>query len=151
LSSPPDGIPDELEEAWRSLTSGSDGRKLRHHLESIRGTVALMRGMEERLQGDFGGIKPDAVDDSKRTANRSALVTSLQAHSLSFAAISREFSRLSADAQGAVQKVLGWIADRLVRLLTTFAEHLGLENWSVAAQLATFPPGATFTFTLTFN
>ena len=60
-------------------------------------------------------------------------------------------SHLSAEAQGAVQGVLDWVANHLVTMLTTFAGHLGIQNWSIGTQLSSLPPGASFTITVTFT
>jgi hypothetical protein len=143
-------IPTELNDAWSTLHRGGDARKLRMHLPALQKSVAVISGLESSLKQAFVGIKPEEVDPDKRAQVRTTLVSAVQSHSLSIGNMLKVFSHLSTDGQGAVQKVLGWIAEHLVRLLTAFAAHLGLQNWSVAAQLSTFPPGASFTFTLTF-
>jgi hypothetical protein len=145
-----DEVPDELRDAWGKLLEGGDERKLRRHLPALQRTLELVRGVEASFQAAFEGIRPEAVDPAKRSEARTALVTSLQSHSLSIGGVLGVFSRLSADGQGAVQSVLDWIANHLVKILTAFASHLGLQNWSISGQIATFPPGATFTITLTF-
>jgi len=145
-----DDIPDELKDSWGKLFEGGDGKKLRRHLPALQQTISLVRGLEASLRTAFTGTEPEAVDPARRSDARTALVSSLQSHSLSIGAVLKVFSGLSADAQGAVRTVLDWIADRLVRILTTYAGHLGLQNWSIGAQIATFPPGATFSITLTF-
>jgi hypothetical protein len=145
-----DEVPEELKDAWGKLLEGGDERKLRKHLPALQRTVALVKGAEASFQAAFEGVEPDAVDPAKRSEARTALVSSLQSHSLSMGGVLGVFSHLSADAQGAVRSVLDWIASHIVKLLTAFASHLGLQNWSVSGQIATFPPGATFTITLTF-
>ena len=130
---------------------GSDERRLRRNLPYLQGAVATVSGLETSLMDAFEGTEPGAVDAAKRSATRTTVVTSLQSHALSIGAVLKVFTKLSAVGQDAVRKVLGWIADHLVRLLTSFADHLGLQNWSVAAEFSTLPPGASFTFTLTFK
>ncbi|MDG6901080.1 MAG: hypothetical protein JRM80_03885 [Nitrososphaerota archaeon] len=143
-------LPAELSDAWSKLKRGGDARKLRNHLPALRRSVGGVTELESSLKEAFGGIGPDAVSPDSRASVRTTLVSSLQSHSLSIVGVLNVFSRLSSDAQGAVQSVLGWIAEHLVGILTAFAAHLGLQNWSVAAQLSSFPPGASFTITLTF-
>ena len=144
-------MPVELSDAWDKLQQGGDARKLRRHIPALQGTVARVRELESSLKGDFAGTRPEAVSPDKRAEVRTALVSSLQSHSLSMGGVLKVFSRLSADAQGALQKVLEWIAEHIVGMLTAFANHLGVQNWSVAAGLASFPPSATFTITMTFT
>jgi hypothetical protein len=151
MDSVPDDIPDELKEDWGKLLTGGDERKMRRHLELLHGAVDTASNLEADLRSAFEGKKPEDVDPATRTTARTTLVSSLQSHSLFVGAIQKIFSKLSADGQGVIRRVLGWIAERLVTLLTEFSAHLKLENWSVAAQFATFPPGASFTFTLTFQ
>jgi hypothetical protein len=150
LSAVSGDIPDELRDAWGKLLAGGDARKIRKHLPDLQRSVLAIRGLETSLKDAFQGIEPEAVDPNKRSEVRTTLVSSLQSHSLVMGGVLRVFSRLSADAQGAMQKVLGWIAEHLVGMLTAFAGHLGIQNWSVAAQLASFPPGASFTISVTF-
>lgn len=147
----PDDIPSELKDDWGRLLVGGDGRKMRRHLASLHEALTLASGLEATLRDAFEGKKPEAVDPAARTTARATLVSSLQSHSLSMGAVQNSFANLSAVGQGAVRKVLGWIAERIVRLLTEFSAHLGLENWSAAVQVSSFPPGASFTFTLTFE
>lgn len=144
-------VPDELGDVWRKLSQGRDARKLRRHLPDLQRSVAMVRGLETSLKESFGDRGPEAVDPAARASFRTTLVSSLQSHSISVGQVLKVFSRLSTDAQGAVQRVLGWIAEHLVTMLTSFAAHLGLQNWSVAAQISSFPPGAAFTITLTFS
>ena len=118
--------------------------------EDLERSVSSVGGLEASLKEAFGETEPDAVDTATRASFRTTLVSSLQSHTISFGEVLKVFSRLSADARGAIQKVLGWVAERLVSMLTSFAAHLGLQNWSVAVQIAPLPPGANFTFTLTF-
>ncbi len=143
-------LPVELNDAWNMLSQGGDARKLRRHLPDLQRSVSLVGGLEKSLKDGFGSARPEAVDADKRASARTTLVSSLQSHSISIGGVLKVFSRLSADAQGAVQKILGWIAEHLVSMLTSFAAHLGIQNWSVAAQISSFPPGASFTITLTF-
>lgn len=144
-------MPDELRDAWDRLSQGGDARKLRRHLPDLQRSVSLVKDLETSLKAAFGDRRPEAVDLAARTGVRTALVSSLQSHSISVGGVLKVFSRLSADAQGAVRKVLGWIAEHLVGMLTAFASHLGLQNWSVSAEVATMPPEAAFTITLTFG
>lgn len=150
MAAAPEDVPEELKDAWSKLLDGGDARKLRKHLPSLRQSLGLVKELESSLEDAFGGTKPEAVDSAKRARVRKALVASLESHSLSIGGILKEFSHLSSDGQGAVRKILEWIAGRLVGSLTTFAAHLGLQNWSVAAEVSSIPPGASFTITLTF-
>ena len=150
LSDHSGGIPAELADAWNKLSQGGDARRLRKNLPDLERSVSLVSGLEASLKEAFGEAQPDAIDTATRANVRTTLVSSLQSHSISVGGVLKVFSRLSADAQGAVQKVLGWIAEHLVSMLTNFGAHLGVQNWSVAAGLVSFPPGATFTLTLTF-
>ncbi len=144
-------MPDELKDAWNKFSQGGDARKLRRHLPDLQRSVSLVRGLEASLRAAFGDTKPEAVDAAARANIRTTLVSSLQSHSMSIGGVLKVFSRLSADAQGAIQKVLGWIAEHLVSMLTAFSAHLGLQSWSVSAEIATLPPEAAFTITLTFG
>jgi len=144
-----DEVPDELKDAWNKLSQGGDARKLRRHLPDLQRSVSLVRGLEASMKAAFGDVRPEAVDPGARANVRTTLVSSLQSHTISFGGVLEVFSHLSADAQGAVQRVLGWITEHLVSMLNAFAGHLGLQNWSIAAEIA-FPPGANFTITLTF-
>ena len=144
-------MPDELRDAWNKLSQGGDARKLRRHLPDLQRSMSLIKELEGSLKTAFGDTRPEAVDSASRANVRTALVSSLQSHSMSVGGVLKVFSHLSADARGAVQKVLGWIAERLVSILTTFAAHLRLQNWSVSAEIASMPPEAAFTITLTFD
>jgi hypothetical protein len=150
LSAAGDDVPDELKDAWNKLSQGGDARKLRRHLPDLQRSVSLVRGLEASMKAAFGDVRPEAVDPAARANVRTTLVSSLQSHTISFGGVLEVFSHLSADAQGAVQKVLGWITEHLISMLSTFASHLGLQNWSIAAEIG-FPPGANFTITLTFT
>ena len=143
-------VPDELKETWSRLLTGRDAGKLRKHLDSLRQSVTLVKGLESSLKEAFEGTSPQAVDPNKRAQARSAVTSSLQSHSISMEGVLKVFSRLSAEGRSAIQRILGWVAEHMVGLLTTFAEHLRLQSWSVAGTLATFPPGAAFSITLTF-
>ncbi|HKT21073.1 MAG TPA: hypothetical protein VJR06_00415 [Nitrososphaerales archaeon] len=147
----PGDIPNELQDDWRRLLVGEDERKMRRRLSYLQGAVAMVAKLEASMKDAFIGKKADAVDPASRSASRTLLVSSLQSHSLSIGEVLKVFTKLSEDGQGAVRRVLGWIAEHLVKILTDFGELIGLENWSVAAQLSSFPPGASFTFTLTFK
>ena len=151
LNAAGEGVPDELRDAWNKLSQGVDARKLHRHLPDLQRSMSLVRELEASLKAAFGDKGPEAVDPATRATARTTLVSSLQSHSISIGGVLNVFSRLSADAQGAVQKVLGWIAERLVSILTTFAAHLRLQNWSVSAEIASMPPEAAFTITLTFD
>lgn len=144
-------IPTELKEDWGRLLAGADERKLRRHLPYLKGAVAMVSKLEAALRDAFEGSNPDAVDPAKRSAARTMVVSSLQSHALSFGAVMKEFAKLSDGGQEAIRKVLGWIAEHLVKLFTDFSAHLGLQSWSVAAEFSSVPPGASFTFTLTFQ
>ncbi|HUK80571.1 MAG TPA: hypothetical protein VLU91_07920 [Nitrososphaerales archaeon] len=78
-----DEVPKELKDAWDKLLEGGDERKLRKHLPALQRTVALVKGVEDSFQAAFEGVEPDAVDPAKRSEARTALVSSLQSHSLS--------------------------------------------------------------------
>ena len=147
----PKAIPRELKEEWGKLLVGGDERRMRRHLPCLQRALAGVEELESAMRGAFAGTKPEAVDPASRSATRTILVPSLQSYSLSIGSVLKVFMKLSEDGQGAVREVLGWIAAHLVKLLTEFADHLALENWSVAAQLSSLPPGASFTFTLTFR
>ena len=151
MSAAGDEVPDELRDAWNKLSQGGDARKLRRHLPDLQRSMSLIKELEGSLKTAFGDTRPEAVDSASRANVRTALVSSLQSHSMSVGGVLKVFSHLSADARGAVQKVLGWIAERLVSILTTFAAHLRLQNWSVSAEIASMPPEAAFTITLTFD
>jgi hypothetical protein len=150
LSAAGDEVPDELKDAWNKLSQGGDARKLRSHLPDLQRSLSLVRGLEASMKAAFGDVRPEAVDPAARANVRTTLVSSLQSHTMSFGGVLKVFSHLSADAQGAVRKVLGWITEHLIGMLNTFAAHLGLQSWSIAAEID-FPPGANFTITLTFN
>lgn len=150
MSSVPQEIPDELKAAWGRLLAGGDARRLRNHLPAFRQSVAQVRELESSLKDAFGGTTAEAVNPIKRSKARTTIVASLQSHSLSVGGILKEFYHLSAEGQGAAKAVLEWIVGHLVNALTTFAAYLGLQNWSVAAEVSSTPPGASFTFTLTF-
>jgi hypothetical protein len=151
LAAAPDDIPDELKDAWNKLLDGGDARRLRRHLPSLQLSLALVKELESSLKDAFGGIRPDAVDPAKRSEARIALVASLESHSLSIGGVLKEFSHLSSEGQSAVRKILDWIVKHLVSDLTAFAAHLVLQSWSVAVEISSTPPGASFTFTLTFG
>jgi hypothetical protein len=151
LTAAPEDIPDELKAAWSKLLDGGDAKKIRRHLSALQQSLALVKGLESSLKDAFEGNKPEAVDPAKRSEARTALVASLESHSLSIGGILKEFSHLSSEGQSAVRKILEWIAERLVSALTTFAAHLGLQSWSVAAEISSIPPSASFTITLTFG
>lgn len=150
MSAVPQDMPDELKDAWGRLLAGGDAKRLRNRLPALQQSVAQVKELESSLKDDFGGTAPEAVDPAKRAKARTTLVSSLQFHSLSVGDLLKEFHHLSADGQGAVKTVLEWIAGHLVSALTTFAAHLVLQNWSVAAEVSSAPPGASFTITLTF-
>lgn len=150
MSGVSDDVPDELKDAWSKLLGGQDASKLRKHLPALRQAITLVKGLEGSLRTTFEGVAPNAVDAGSRSEARTALVSSLQSHSLSLGGVMDIFSRLSGEGQTAVRAILDWIANQLVKLLTAFAAHLGLQSWSVGAELETFPPGGVFSITLTF-
>ncbi len=150
MDAAPEDVPEELKDAWSKLQDGQDAKRLRKHLPFLQQSLGLVKGLESSFQDAFADAKPDVVDPATRAKVRTALVASVEAHSLSMGAILKEFSHLSSDGQGAVRKILEWIAERFVHSLTTFASHLALQSWSVSAGVSTVPPGASFTITITF-
>ena len=144
-------VPAELKDAWIRFTTGKDARKLRRHLPALQESLTLIDGLGSSVNEAFGGTRPEAVSQAARSQARTSLVASLQSHSFVLGEMAKVFSSLSAEGKTGVQQVLGWIAERLVKILTAFAGHLGLQSWSVAGGLASLPPGTQFTITLTFS
>ncbi len=88
---------------------------------------------------------PDAT-----LAARKALVSSLQLHSLTLSSLQSFFSSLSAEAQGLVQRVLDWIVQNIVEVLSKFSAQLNVYTWSV--EVTAGPPlGVSFSVIVTFK
>ena len=150
MVTPVEELPNELGEAWNELSSGRDARRLRKHLPVLRRSILQTAKLEGSLRERFGARQAELVDPETRTEARAKLVSSVQLHALSIDSILKVFSALSADSQAAVQKILEWVLNHVVSVLTAFADQLALESWSVAVT-GSFPPAISFTITLTFH
>ena len=150
LSSIEQDLPVELKGVWGDLSAELGAKGFQKHLDSLEQSIQSTRQLASMLQTQFQGMAPESIDQNARIAARKALVSSLQAHSLTINSLESVFSSISAKAKGLVQKVLDWIVQNIVEVLSNFSGQLNLKEWSVEVT-GGLPLGVTFSVTVTFK
>jgi hypothetical protein len=143
-------VPDELEEVWSELQKELRSKSLQRHVETLRQSIEVSRNLDNSMTSQFVSIAPESVGQTQKIVARKNLVSALQTHSLTIASLESVFSKLSTSAKGLVQKVLDWIVQNLVQVLTNFSQYLGVDSWSVEAT-GGFPSGVSLSITITFK
>ncbi len=142
--------PDDLKDLWKDLSTelGTDG--FQKHLDILKHSLQSSESFANKMKIQFSGVAPDKVDPNLRLAARKDLVSSLQVHSLTLNSVQSVFSSLSSAEKGLVQKVLDWILQNIVQVLSSYSEHLNVDSWSVEAT-GGLPLGVSFSVTITFK